>query len=295
MDKDKFIFYNGSRVKDLRGKTFGNLQPLEIVGIKNRYAIWNCKCTLCGNTREVSAKYLTQKEITMCKECAKKVAAEQRKKNKKESFYNDMDISDMEFGFWKVLEKADFINGTQMWKCRCKCGKEKDVSVYNLVHARSLSCGCYKYVDISGKEFGFLKAIEPVFTKEGLKWKCKCRCGNIINITASNLHCYHSCGCIEEVRKSEHTHITWAMNGGQKLRSNNTSGIRGVGRANGKWGARITFKGKFYWLGTYDTKEEAAQARQTAEKHLYTDFLEWYFTDFKRNNGKRDKGDEDVD
>lgn len=70
--------------------------------------------------------------------------------------------------------------------------------------------------------------------------------------------------------------MTWVINNGQKLRSDNTSGIRGVLRANGKWGARITFQKETYWLGTFDKKKDAVAARKEAEYHLYRDFLEWY-------------------
>lgn len=151
------------------------------------------------------------------------------------------------------------------------------MSIYNLLNGTSISCGCSKTKDIVNKEFGFLKAIKPIGkSKAGILWQCRCRCGNIVNVPATNLSWQRSCGCMGEIEQTEHTKITWAVNGGQQLRSNNTSGTRGVNKANGKWGARITFKGRSYWLGTYDNKEDAIYARKMAEEHLYTDFLEWF-------------------
>lgn len=58
-----------------------------------------------------------------------------------------------------------------------------------------------------------------------------------------------------------------------KMNKLNTSGIIGVSRKkNGRWYARITFNGKKYYLGTYDTKEEAAAARKAAEDKYFGEF-----------------------
>lgn len=57
-----------------------------------------------------------------------------------------------------------------------------------------------------------------------------------------------------------------------------TSGIRGVhwDKKREKWVAQIGFKGKNYYLGRYEKKEDAADARKESEKYLYKDFLKWY-------------------
>jgi hypothetical protein len=41
---------------------------------------------------------------------------------------------------------------------------------------------------------------------------------------------------------------------------------------NGKWAARIGFRGKRITLGSFDTKEEAMQARKDAAKELHSGF-----------------------
>lgn len=43
--------------KDLTGKRFGRLTPIEMVGRKGRSVVWRCKCD-CGNIKDVSAKHL---------------------------------------------------------------------------------------------------------------------------------------------------------------------------------------------------------------------------------------------
>ncbi len=47
------------------------------------------------------------------------------------------------------------------------------------------------------------------------------------------------------------------------------SGYRGVRKCRGRWQARITKSGQTFYLGCYDTKEEAAAARQKAEQNIY--------------------------
>lgn len=89
-----------------------------------------------------------------------------------------------------------------------------------------------------------------------------------------------SCGCVGKVGKSkeilgyiENTNI-YKISGKQKKREDGS--IVGVTRKRGKWIARITFKGKSYWLGTFWSVEDANSARMEAEKNIYGPFLEWY-------------------
>lgn len=55
---------------------------------------------------------------------------------------------------------------------------------------------------------------------------------------------------------------------------NSTSGIRGVTKKRNKWQARVSYAGKLYYLGTFDTIQQAAAARQKAiellKEHLQT-------------------------
>lgn len=59
-----------------------------------------------------------------------------------------------------------------------------------------------------------------------------------------------------------------------KTGKNNTSGYTGVQfeKRNNKWIATIVAKGERKWLGTFETKEEAAKARRNAEIELLGEF-----------------------
>lgn len=68
-------------------------------------------------------------------------------------------------------------NGTTIWKCRCKCGKEVNVPTSRLKNGNTKSCGCYHrrkknhrwtgYCDISG---GMISEIRWRANKKKLKF-----------------------------------------------------------------------------------------------------------------------------
>jgi len=67
----------------------------------------------------------------------------------------------------------------------------------------------------------------------------------------------------------------------EQVQSNNTSGYKGVYLCKRKakadrWQAYIYFRGKKYCLGNFSDIEDAAKARQEAEKHIFGNFLTWY-------------------
>jgi hypothetical protein len=80
------------------------------------------------------------------------------------------------------------------------------------------SCGCLrkelcaergraKLKDMTGKTFGRLTVVEPVYDpKQGQRvWKCQCVCGNITQVAGGSLRQRHttSCGCYGKERAAE--------------------------------------------------------------------------------------------
>lgn len=55
------------------------------------------------------------------------------------------DLSGKQFGFWKVLERAENNScGSARWLCECECGKRKILRANTLKNGESKSCGCHK-------------------------------------------------------------------------------------------------------------------------------------------------------
>lgn len=147
-----------------------------------------------------------------------------------------------------------------------------------------------------------MKAIKPTEKRDKFNgsviWECECECGNIAYVSASDLirEKIKSCGCLEQdsrikngVKVSEYVKANSCVDNtsviaikSNKIFKNNTSGIRGVCWSNKeqKWVAQIDFKGKHYRLGSFKKKEDAANARKTAEKELFGNFLEWYASEY---------------
>ncbi len=137
-----------------------------------------------------------------------------------------------------------------------------------------------KSVDLTGKKFGRLVAIEPTSEREDGKiiWKFKCDCGKTVLLNGSRVSRLQikSCGCllIDELEDR-------IVNGANDLLLSNNpyitnkSGVRGVfQKKNGKYQAYINYKNKRYVLGTFDTLELAQFARKEAEKEIWGKDLE---------------------
>lgn len=109
---------------------------------------------------------------------------------------------------------------------------------------------------------------------------CKCDCGNTKDIVLNLILYGHTkaCGCqlAENGKKvldkyvNDGTRVT-----NYKYKARNDTGVKGVEKtpAN-RYRARIWYKGKAISLGTYDTLEEAKNARLTAEEKYFKPEIE---------------------
>lgn len=208
--------------------------------------------------------------------------------------------------YWTVIEESPSKNRERYYKCKCVCGKIKDVSAKSLKCGKSKSCGCVaakrlseKYkgvvkkendIDLTNKIFNKIKVVKRISGK-GVQaiWECKClNCGKIFNKTQHNLtsgRCV-SCGCAkrENSKKNINKYLGQVENTNlSTINSNkpgkaNTSGVKGVSyrKTTNNYVAYIGFKGKLNIIGYFKTLEEAAAARKQAEEKLYKPILEKY-------------------
>ena len=105
------------------------------------------------------------------------------------------DIANQRFGRLVALYPAGQLqNGTTVWRCRCDCGKEKDIRVTSLLNGDTKSCGCFRTdkraLDLTNQKFGRLLALNRLEQQDdwgNFYWLCKCDCGQNATVLAASL------------------------------------------------------------------------------------------------------------
>lgn len=118
---------------DLTGQVFGQLTVLGKAEHqrKNGGIWWTCHCS-CGRSYDCPATLLTQGKRTHCG-CLTDRG-------------RPADIAGQRFNRLTAVEMLPDRdgNGNVMWRCRCDCGGQIDVSYNNLMYGNMKSCGCQK-------------------------------------------------------------------------------------------------------------------------------------------------------
>lgn len=125
------------------------------------------------------------------------------------------------------IEAISFVeikNHAAYWRCKCHCGNEFIARGADLSNGHTKSCGCigrkkmselgkknsHKIKDLTNQRFGLLTVLEITDKRDKGRcviWKCKCDCGNIIELSSHVLvQGQKSCGCLKskgELKVSE--------------------------------------------------------------------------------------------
>ena len=267
------------------GQTYGRwtvLQPLPPKPGSKRE--WLCRCA-CGTERPVGERNLKYGHSTSCG-CLRKQSV---------AAAIGYDLTGRTFGDLTVIEPAPKRNPTEglRWRCRCACGREYDVRGSLLVNGKRTHCGdsCHKMgrpVDITGQRFGDLTALHPLYARNARRsmlWHCRCSCGSEVDYSYNDLVYgrLKSCGCLKREQEQKLVEYLTLVDGtsmdqikSKKLRADNTTGYKGVYFIQGKYIAKIVFQKKAYYLGRYNTAEEAAEVRRIAEAELFDGAAEFY-------------------
>lgn len=166
----------GKRQEDLTGLTFGNWEVREYLG-RSKYL---CKCLTCGAERRIDNYSLKDRNGPKCNTCSGT--------NSK----GLIDLTNKEFGDWKVIEYA----GDKKWLCECKCGIRRVVNGEDLRNGKSRNCGhsnSNAFIDLTDKDFEDWHVIKYI-PEEG-KWLCRCSCGKLENLTGYQLRSGKSKSC----------------------------------------------------------------------------------------------------
>lgn len=143
---------------------------------------------------------------------------------------------------------------------------------------------------LEGKRFGELLVIERTENREHNEsrsncflWRCECSCGNMVEVPTNQLTCgnVRSCGHLKSIKHAqsalvfiENTCIHNVLD--TRTPSHNKSGRKGVSWDGNrkKWVSVIQYKKKKYYLGRYDSFQEAVKAREKAENIIRDDAIE---------------------
>lgn len=115
-----------------------------------------------------------------------------------------IDETNKRYGMVTVISRGpNDKNGKAQWWCVCDCGNKFLSRGSDLRRNKVLTCGCTSYkkgMELVGKKYGKLTVIEFLGTNDYGKhlYKCKCDCGNIVNVVGAHLKTgnTNSCGCI---------------------------------------------------------------------------------------------------
>ena len=172
-----------STAKDLTRQKFGEWTVIEKDDTKPRH--WICRCS-CGNTKSVMDYSLTSGRSLSCGKCG-----DNHKDKTKLSIGS-------KFGEWTIISD---INNYKV-RCRCSCGKEREVNIYTLLSGRSTGCGHTmnqdRVINLVDRQFGDLKVIKYIGDQ---KWECKCSCGNTIIAHRNHLIDGRTTSCGHNINK----------------------------------------------------------------------------------------------
>lgn len=172
------------------------------------------KCTKCENILPATSEYFHRDKYNKkyglrrrCKDCSTKNGR---------NYVPGKDLRGQRFGRLLAIEPTDKRDGSNIiWKMKCDCGNITYASTGNLGQGHTKSCGCWQKewasknaaqvgknsaIDLTGKKFNRLTALEATERRRsnGVVWKCRCDCGNITYVDTSGLQNGYtkSCGCL---------------------------------------------------------------------------------------------------
>src|ERR1035437_9871186 len=110
------------------------------------------------------------------------------------------------FGFWVVKKRGKNSKSDHtQWLCKCECGAEKLVTSNSLRSGNSTSCGCNNVPNLIGDKFNKLKEISLAdhIDKNNRYWLCKCKCGEMLTLTTSQLRSGSFVCCKQDFKKTD--------------------------------------------------------------------------------------------
>ena len=207
----------------------------------------------------------------------------------------NMSLVGRKFGRWTVIAKDEMKSSKQYWLCECECGNKKPVVKYNLTSGRSKSCGCLRKETVGKNSTTHGHTSKGIISTEYNSWySMRQRCEdpnnkeyqhyggrgikvcerwdkfeNFLEDMGSKPYPNYSIERVDNNGDYEPFNCIWGTPEQQarnkRVRFDSQSGVRGVGISRDKYRAYISVDSKRINIGTYETIEEAAEARKQAE------------------------------
>lgn len=191
------------------------------------------------------------------------------------------------FGKLKVIEKMqNNKHGKTVWNCICECGVIKSYAGSDLKSGKTKSCGCINRIHglsdtrlyniwhvMKHRCHGKEQKISKHYKLKGIK-VCEEWRENFLNFYEwSKNNGYEENLEIDRINPLEGyrpDNCRWVNSYQQvwNIKRSETQGIKK--RPNGKFEVGITSKKKYYYLGVYETLEEAKEVRLKAEQKYWS-------------------------
>lgn len=279
---------------DLTGQKFGRLTVLSYKG--NR--VWECKCD-CGTIKDIVGENIRSGGTKSCG-CLND-DNKRRYKDLTGQRFGRLVVVKRAKNYVSPSGKSKQLR----WICKCDCGEYCVVNSDVLKNGRTKSCGCLqkenlnkinKHGAIKKNEYEVSNGIVFVAVKnstekvlcdledwEYLKkyyWNLNSN-GYVVSVIKGKSIPMHKIimpdkkfEVVDHInrnkmdnRKDNLRYTTYMVNAqNRSLSSRNTSGHTGVYKFKNKWQASIKANNKTYFLGYFQSKEEAIVAREKAEK-----------------------------
>lgn len=209
---------NYEKYKHLIGSQINDWEILDIKVYLEKHHTYALAKHHCGAVKEIP---LT-KIINNCAKCD----CEHRKRLKETTIKKYGHLIGNKINGWTILDiiPPDENRHNTFALCLCECGTIKEVKLSHITNERSKDCGCgrkemlqeTRTKNLVGQKFGKLLVIEMLEerNKNGrIIYRCKCDCGNEVNVLGNSLvmHQTLSCGCLVSY---------WNMYIGQLLKNN---------------------------------------------------------------------------